>query len=108
MYTATNNSILTFFHSLQLGESLVMSNVVDAAFFLTAYIHIYTEIDNTAANCNSLSRHANQLDSPIPTNPTAATLTPTITTNNSIFSTTTNANCCGTGQLNIDVKRSFS
>ncbi|EPB91979.1 hypothetical protein HMPREF1544_01273 [Mucor circinelloides 1006PhL] len=78
MYTATNSSILTFFHSLQL------------------------EIDNTAANCNSLSRHANQLDSPIPTDPTAATLTPTITTNNPIPSTTTNANCCGTGQLNID------
>ncbi|KAL9538464.1 hypothetical protein MBANPS3_010913 [Mucor bainieri] len=82
MYTATNNSILTFFHSLQL--------------------------DNTAANNNNLSRHINLLDTPIPASPTAPTFTPIITTNNSILSTTTNATCCGTGQLNPDVKYAFS
>ncbi|OAD04338.1 GATA-type zinc finger transcription factor [Mucor lusitanicus CBS 277.49] len=80
MYTATNNSILTFFHSLQ-----------------------QLEIDNTATNCNNLSRHTNLLDTPIPANPTTTTLTPIITTNNSILSATTNVNCCGTGQLNPGV-----
>ncbi|GAN03404.1 hypothetical protein MAM1_0040d02857 [Mucor ambiguus] len=72
MYTATNNAILTFFHSLQL------------------------EIDNTAANHNNMSRHTNLLDTPIPANPTATTFTPIITTNDS------NTTCCGTGQLSPD------